>query len=256
MAKMKKKTFREKMKYYLFSKQNVFVWIFLVIMSFFKRGNIYRSHGTHLISGYPGSGKTLLANALIQDIDKTKYFCLSNIKEFNDVKTFDIKEIFKNNEMVKQFPLTDEKGRKLYAIIFDEINLNFNKRLNRRADYNDIFLGLIEFLVTHRHQGVPRVYFIGQKLELQDTQLQSLFKYQHDIIRTNKKPFYWLYKQNKFVTWAPKKLGIVNRVKDLDDSFIEFNYDGFKIKRYHLETYNTHALADNYKQLPFATLKP
>ena len=253
--KKKKRTLKEKLKYYIFSKQNVFVWLFKIIIGLFRKPSIYRAQGTHFISAYPGMGKTLLMNKLIQDTDKEKYFFLSNMKEFDGVQQFNISDIFKDNTQVKQFPLLDQQGRQLYGVIFDEINLSFNKRLNRKSDYNDLFIGLIEFLVSHRHQGVPRVYFIGQKLELQDTQLISLFKYQHDIIRCKRFPFYWFYKEYNVINYIPRKLHIVNRVKSIDNDFIELNLDKVKIIKRDLQTYNTKALANNYENLPFVETK-
>lgn len=154
---------------------------------------------------------------------------------------------FSQRSTNKIIPNNWRKGRKLYGIIFDEINREFNRRNNRQREYNEAFTGLIEFLVSHRHQDVPRVYFIGQKLELQDTQLQSLFKYQHDIIRTTRRPKYWFYKDKKHLEFIPTKLDIVNRVKSIDDEFIELNCVRCKITRENLETYNTKALADEYK---------
>ena len=157
--------------------------------------------------------------------------------------------MFKKGKQVKKFPTTDEKGRKIYAVIFDEINLEFNRRMNRTREYNELFIGLIEFLVSHRHQGIPRIYFIGQKLDLQDKQLQSLFKFQHEIIDTKRRYKYWYYHLFSFLK-IPRKLTIVNRVKNLEDDFIELNLDKIKIERSSLLTYNTLALANNYEKLP------
>lgn len=230
--------------------RNIISFIGRWILSWFqKKGSIYRALGAHFISGYPGSGKTLLCNQLIQTIDKDKYFCLSSIKEFDGVDSFKLSDIFKKGKQVAKFPKVDSKGRKLYAIIFDEINLEFNRRMNRTREYNELFIGLIEFLVSHRHQGVPRVYFIGQKLDLQDTQLQSLFKFQHEIIDTRRRYKYWFYHLFDFLK-IPVKIGVVNRVKNLEDEFIEINYDKIKIDRSSLLTYNTTALADTYEALP------
>jgi len=248
---MRKKKKQNILKYLFFSKRNVFVWLWLIIKGLFAKGSIYHNNGAHLISGYPGSGKTLLMNQIKNEIDSEKYFMLANIKEFDGVKTFKLEEIFSNGEQIRSFPTTDEKGRKLYAVIFDEINLQFNRRMNKSTDYNNLFIGLIEFLVSHRHQDVPRVYFIGQKLELQDGQLQSLFKYQHDIVRTRRWPAYWYYKQNKKnkVIYIPRKIDVVNRVKSIDDEFIELNIQRIKIQRESLLTYNTKALGEQYGQL-------
>ena len=248
---MRKKKKQNIFKYLFFSKRNVFVWLWLIIKGLFAKGSIYHNNGAHLISGYPGSGKTLLMNQIKNEIDNDKYFMLSNIKEFDGVKTFNINDIFANGEQIRSFPTIDEKGRKLYGVIFDEINLQFNRRMNKNTEYNNLFVGLIEFLVSHRHQDVPRVYFIGQKLELQDGQLQSLFKYQHDIVRTRRTPAYWYYKQNKQnkIVYIPKKIDVVNRVKSIDDDFIELNIQRIKIQRESLLTYNTKALGEQYGQL-------
>ena len=248
MAKKKKKK-QNIFKYLFFSKQNIFTWLILIIKGLFSRGSIYHANGAHLISGYPGSGKTLFMNQLRNEIDSEKYFFLSNIKEFDGVGTFNLEDIFANGEQIRSFPTVDEKGRKIYAVIFDEINLQFNRRMNKSKEYNDLFMGLVEFLVSHRHQDVPRVYFIGQKLELQDGQLQSLFKYQHDIIRTKRFPAYWYYKQNKKVVYIPRKIDIVNRVKSIDDEFLELNMQRIKIERRSLTTYNTKALGEQYSKL-------
>lgn len=197
----------------------------------------------------PGAGKTLLMNKIIQETDSNKYFFLSNINEFKGVKTFNINDLFNNNKQVKSIPTIDNKGRKLYAIIFDEINLTFNRRNNKQTAYNAIFTGLIEFLVSHRHQNIPRVYFLGQKLELQDTQLQSLFKFQHDIIYTKRKHKFWYFKQFNSIEKIPVKLNIVNRVKNLNDEFIEYNFVKQKIFKYDLLTFNTKALGNIYLNL-------
>lgn len=237
-------------RYYLFSKQNIFTYLFNVIKSIFARQSILYAKGTHFISAYPGGGKTLLMSHIINDIDKSKYFFISNMAEFNDSKTIDIEKIFFDNKQNFSIPTKDEYGRTLYAIIFDEINLNFNKRLNRKTTYNDIFIGLVEFLVSHRHQDIPRIYFIGQKLELQDTQLISLFKYHHDIIKCKRWPFYWFYKENKYIDFIPRKLVIDNYVKDFNDTFLLLSTKKVKIKETDLKSYDTKYLGNLYKSLP------
>lgn len=243
---------KEKKRKLIFSKRNIFTWLVAIIKYLLHREGILHAQGSHIITGYPGSGKTLIANKVINDVDRSKYFFLSNIAEFDGVDTFDIDELFNDTTQQKSLPLKDQYGRRLYGIIFDEINLTFNKRLNRKSSYNDIFIGLIEFLVSHRHQGVPRVYFIGQKLELQDTQLQSLFKYQHDILKTKRAPKYWFYYDNGCISMIPRKLIIMNRIKsqEAQDQFIDYKKTRIKIKEKDLTSYNTKALAMNYLTLP------
>lgn len=238
------------LKYYFAKDRNVFKWFIKVIVSLFRGGDILHAEGSHIITAYPGGGKTLLMNHLINEVDNKKYFFLSNLKEFDFCDSFKIDEMFKDGKQIASFPTVDEHGRKLYGIIFDEINLNFNKRENKKSAYNDIFVGLVEFIVSHRHQDVPRIYFIGQKLELQDTQLQSLFKYHHDIFRSKRFPKYWYYKENNFIKYIPYKLKILHRVKALDDQFIEVGKSKVKITMTDLITYDTKYLGHLYKKLP------
>ena len=241
----------------IFHRRNIFTWFWNVLKYLFYKEGLLHANGTHIITAYMGGGKTLLMNKIINDVDRSKYFFLSNIKEFDDVATFDISELFDDTTQKKSIPLKDQYGRRLYGVIFDEINLQFNKRLNRRSDYNDLFIGLVEFLVSSRHQGIPRVYFIGQKLELQDTQLQSLFKYQHDIIKTKRFPKYWFYYDNGYISMIPRKLVIQHRVKsrEVQDEFIDYRKQKVKIVEKDLTTYKTNALALNYINLPKLEVK-
>ena len=118
------------------------------------------------IVGYGSNvGKTLLMEKIIKEVDAKKYFFITNIDEFynENVYHYNVFGLFYESKQIKRLPIKDEKGRKLYGLILDEINLKYNRRLNRSKDYNNSFVGLIELLVTHRHQKIPRVYFIGQK---------------------------------------------------------------------------------------------
>lgn len=228
--------------------KNIFKFIFLRFKALFYREDVFHAPGSHLITAYPGGGKTLKMNQIINEVDREKYFFLSNIKEFDGVKSFDILDMFKNGEQVKRFPTVDDKGRKIYGVVFDEINLNFNRRMNRTKEYNEAFVGLIEFVVSHRHQDIPRIYFIGQKLDLQDTQLQSLFVYWHDIIKKKQRYKYWYYYKYSFCK-IPVKLTIENWKKCNNEEYQFLNKQKHKISERDLTTYNTKALAENYKNL-------
>ena len=237
---------------YIFSKRNIFVWFVLVIISLIKRlftSDIIHNNGSHIINAYPGGGKTLLASHIIGSVDNEKYFFISNMAEFpgyENVYTFNLLDIFKDGEQIASFPTHDYKGRELYGIIFDEINLSFNRRMNRTTEYNDVFIGLVEFIVTHRHQDVPRLYFLGQKLELQDTQLQSLFKYQHDIIKCKRWPRFNPYNLSGDLIFYPYKLKIINRVKAENDEFLEIGKQKVKISLEDCQKYNTKYLGKTY----------
>lgn len=231
----------------------MFICLWHWLINLFSRLSVYHRRGSHIITGYPGSGKTLLMNKLINQVPCDKYFFITNINEFKqeNVVQYNVFDLFAKNQQVKKLPILDYKGRKLYAVILDEINLKFNRRLNRTTDYNNSFVGLIEFIITHRHQKIPRIYFIGQKLELQDTQLQSLFKYWHNIIFNKQKPIYQYYKRdNKYIV-APKKLYLENYIKGLYDEYQQLDIiDQIKITFFDLESYNTYGLADTYDELP------
>ena len=248
----KKKEDQKKKNY----RNHIFFWAICFwhwLKNLFNRLSIYHRKGSHFIGGYPGAGKTLFMNKLVNEVPKDKYFFITNINEFrqDNVNQYNIFDMFINSQQVSKLPIKDHKNRKLYGVILDEINLKYNRRLNRTKNYSNSFVGLIEFIITHRHQKVPRIYFIGQKLELQDTQLQSLFKYYHNIIFNKQKPIYQYYKRdNKYIV-APKKLFIENFVKGLADEYEQLDdIDKIKITFEDLESYNTFGLAETYEELP------
>ena len=230
---------------------------FLSIKSLFNRPSMLKAPGAHFIAGFPGSGKTLLMNSIINEYDASKYFFLCNMGEFSgqeNVYSFKIEEVFNEQKQVRSFPTVDHLGRKLAGVIFDEINLNFNRRANKQRDYNSLFIGLIEFLVSHRHQGVPTIWFIGQKLALQDGQLQLLFKYYHDILYTSRLPSYWIYKtakQDDLIVWLPRKIKYNNYTKNFQDEFVLANkrIKKRKFRKKDFLTYNTRYLGEEYKTL-------
>lgn len=232
---MKKKTIIKRLK---------FNWLRIKLYFKRKKGPLH-AYGTHIISGYMGSGKTLLMSHIINTVDKEKYFFYSNQQQFNqeNITYFDIEKLFNGGEQIAKLPLKDERGRICYGVIFDEINFNFNRRLNRNKNYNELFIPLINFIVSSRHQGINRVYFIGQKLELQDTQLQSLFLWNHDIIYTRKKYSFPHFLNTEKMELLPKKLILLNRIKADNDTFVvkskqrikftynDFNYDTFALRK-------------------------
>lgn len=253
MAKVKcyRKEIGEKFFPYYFGKiKNIFYYIVYIIKNLFNRGDLLHATGSHIITGYPGSGKTLMASHLINSVDNSKYFFYTNIDEFHqeNVKVIKLDELFNDKKQARKLATRDDKGRYLYGLILDEINLNFNRRINRTADYTNLFIGLIEMVVTHRHQHIPRLYFIGQKLELQDGQLISLFQYQHDIIKTKKRYRYWKYYDDK-AQRIPVKIKYITRLKDNADTFQDFEKSKVKINWLDLKAYNTFGMASQYAKL-------
>lgn len=241
--------------YYLGKVKNIFKYIYNILKNMFKKSDLLYLTGSHIITGYQGSGKTLLTNYIINNFDTTKYFWYTNIDEFkqNNIKVIDIKELFREKKQVKRLATRDENGRVLAGVILDEINREFNKRVNQTREYTDLFIGLIEMVVSMRHQHIPRFYFIGQKLDLQDTQLISLYQYQHDIIRTRKRFRYWKYYQDK-AQKIPTKSYVMHRLKALDEQgheyFKDYKRGKYKYTWFDLESYNTFGMANEYKNLP------
>lgn len=256
MARLRKQ-FKISKKHYYFSKlKNIFKYIYNILKNLFQRSSCLYATGSHIITGYPGSGKTLLMNKIINNVDSEKYFFYTNIDEFNqnNVYKIDLDKIFNDKKQVAKLPTKDKKGRYLYGLILDEINLNFNRRVNQSRDYTNLFIGLIEMVITHRHQNIPRLYFIGQKLDLQDGQLITLFKYQHDIVKSTKHFRYWRY-YTEHLEKVPVKLKVLNRVKDIDDNFVEMDYTKVKINWCDLVSYNTFGLKNVYENLPVYKLE-
>lgn len=241
--------------YYFGKIKNIFKYIYNVFRNMFKSNDIMTCPGSHIVTGYQGAGKTLLVNHIINNFDNTKYFFYTNIDEFKqeNIKVIDIKELFEGKKQVKKLATIDERGRVLGAVILDEINREFNKRANKTTEYNDLFIGLIEMVVTMRHQRIPRFYFIGQKLELQDNQLMALYQYQHDIIKTRKRFRYWKYYQ-KSAQRIPVKSFVIHRLKVRDDKgqeyFMDYKRGRYKYNWYDLESYNTFGMASSYDKLP------
>jgi len=147
----------------------IFLWFFF---KYLLRRPIDKN-GIHCISGRTGSGKTLLASVISRKLSEQGITVYSNSRFNNRVKTFDITDHFDDFEIKK--PL--ENG----VVVFDEIQKDFNKRLNQRGEYNSVFIPLVEWLTTHRHHGIKKVYFITQSWDRLDVQLQDLIHRVHFV---------------------------------------------------------------------------
>lgn len=237
---------------YLLGKNNIFKYVFYWIKDLFnKKNSCLYNYGTHLISGFPGAGKTLLSNYIINTVEREKYFFYTTKEQYagDNIYYLPLEKLFNEKQQKYSIPVIDDKGRHLYGVIMDEINLHFNKRNNRTTEYNDQFIGLVEFIVSHRHQNIKRIYFLGQKLELQDTQLQSLFMYHHFIKKKKIKRPYQLFKESGYIKIVPKKLIVENFNRNELNEYVSIGKEKIKINRLHLETYNTSFLNEYYKEL-------
>lgn len=256
MKKKKEKKIKEK-RYKIFQSLYLtfqFKWMWKWLKGLFKKKDLMYAQGVHFISGYMGSGKTLYASHIINQYDKNKYFFLTNIPEFKqeNVYLFNIRDYFGNRKQIKRFPLVDGKGRKLISIIFDEINLDFNRRENRSNEYNEIFIGLTKFLLSLRHQGIHSCYFIGQFKSYQDTQLATAFKYWHNIIYSEIGAF---YKEQYVLADKGKKLKLLIKYLYMEDyqstgnEEEPFNFLNISIRKVNYNDYLTYDTFGLRKQI-------
>lgn len=215
-----------------------------------RRTNILHYNGLHLIAGGTGSGKTLLSsiilNKIIPDNDSNNAFFWSNIDQYdkNKTKILNLNDVFYDGEQQKRLYNRGCKG-----MILDEINLNFNRRNNGKKSYNDVFMGLIELSITHRHQGIPRIYYIGQSEELQDIQLQHIFRYKH-VVKKRSKWSYYFYNVDGVIMTIPKYLIVTSYIKNDNREWIFAKRQKIKITIADLEKYNTFGFSNRLLDKP------
>lgn len=208
--------------------------------------------GIHFVEGPTGVGKTLYLNHTARTLINKDGFVLSNRDQFyhKNIFAFDTSEVWNDGEMKFRLPYYIDDIGKCKGLIFDEINKTFNRRLNRYLSYNDIFIPLVDWAVGHRHDQIPRLYFIGQALELQDTQIQSIMYYKHKI-RSKKHYWYYFWKEELLLVKAPKKLRIKHFIKDDETGdFVKFATTTVKLSIDDLITFNTHGFASDHAGLP------
>ena len=244
-----------------------------------KPGLLY-SPGVHMITGPSGSGKTLIMNIVLLNILRLSGFAWANMDEFkNDhVKVFDIDELFKDGK--QQFRLDkkmwfshwvddlEHPGNKkdigkyefCKAVVIDELNARFNRRMNRQTDYNDVFVPMIKFTVTHRHQIADRLYFIGQSLLLQDGQIQAILKVRHDI-RSSKRWRYYFFREKGKMLYLPKKIIVEHYMNTGVDQlgniiWTKARYKSkIKVKPKYFESYDHQAFDKLFDGLPIYSQK-
>lgn len=158
--------------------------------------NILFADGVHFFVALQGGGKSTLAFELIerlriktgkgsyvnadfelpkQDQITKKYYTWHT--RFNLLDFFNIQETEINSIKVSQLK---RFNRNFDNIVLDEWLTEMNHRLNKTKGYNNIFMGLISMIAEMRHQRIRRIYVLSQ-IDNTDTQLLSMFKYQHEI---------------------------------------------------------------------------
>jgi len=158
--------------------------------------NILFADGVHFFVALQGGGKSTLAFELIerlriktgkgsyvnadfelpkQDQITKKHYTWHT--RFNLLDFFNIEETEINSIKVSQLK---RFNRNFDNIVLDEWLTEMNHRLNKTKGYNNIFMGLISMIAEMRHQRIRRIYVLSQ-IDNTDTQLLSMFKYQHEI---------------------------------------------------------------------------
>ena len=191
----------------------LFIWHWL---KFIFTSQIMRP-GIHAITGDTGSGKTLLASIISTRFAKNGRKVYANSAFNKRVKVFNLNDIFDNMDMISD-ELIKKDDEPPKVVIFDEIQRDFNKRMNRKREYNDIFIPLIEWLATHRHNGITHVYFITQSWNRLDIQLQDFIQRVH-MVTGRKRPSFAVWLRDK--KWRPivrpyKILFYSRRKKDME----------------------------------------
>lgn len=221
----------------------------VIYYKFFKRReNILHLPGIHFIGGSTGSGKTLLSSLIINNIcdKKSDNFFWTNIDQYDkeNTKAFEFNDVIQNGKLIKRLDNYYCQG-----LVIDEANLMFNRRINNRTSYNDLFLGLQQLLVSHRHLGIPRVYLIGQHFELQDIQLQRDVRYIHRVA-SKKRYSYNIYLDQKKIKKRPIKIYVKTFYKNDSDMLIPIKKQKIKVSYEDLKRYNTFGFLEYFKELP------
>lgn len=247
-------------KIFKWLKRSYIGFILAIIKRWLKaRPNILFGEGVHFITAPSGGGKTLLSNFIIRTITgRYGGFFWVNMNQYDEkiTETFDLDKLIQKGE--QKYRLNKEiefNGGKKYSrgVVVDELNARFNRRMNKTAEYNLIFIPLVKFVVTHRHAGHNRIYLLGQFN--QDTQIMEVLKYKH-IVSPSKGYFYYYWKEKEKLVLAPKKLLVESFIRsnetDASGNYIWYSANKQKIKVTVelLETYNTHAFEEIFKDLP------
>lgn len=212
-AKLKTESIRKKKIFYL--------WIFPIafILSIIKMWltEPIRRRGLHAIIGDTGDGKTMTANILSRELHANGWTVFSN-SQFNDiVHEFDIDKFFKDGKQI----------RPLYncVLILDEIQHEFNKRMNKTKEYNDVFVPFIKMVTTHRHDGIVKIYFLTQAWDNLDVQIQRLIHRVH-IVKARQFPslYEWLRKDSFKTTIRPTAIKVNSFRKD---AFMTSDYEKY-----------------------------
>src|SRR5690606_29871511 len=171
------------------------------------RDSLYAT-GIHAFIAPPGGGKSSLAYQIADtlrlktgkgssfntDLEKPRFDKLTgNYIQYHRVfemfDKFGIEEVTNSRGETRTIATLREKfdANFLEALFFDEFISALNRRNNKSADYNGVFLAIFNLLVHKRHinkseldRGIERIYFI-QQIDAFDGLLDKSIDYKHEI---------------------------------------------------------------------------
>lgn len=224
-----------------------------------NKTNILVSHGVHSVVALMGGGKTLLSNMLVQDMLPPGKFVYVVDRALTDALGdgravyVDLWACYRDGKQIYRLP-TRVGDRQCYGIVLDEITKYFNRRNNKFGNYNDKFLGLVEMIISLRHQGINRIWILSQSYDNIDVQLMRLIKYKH-IIYASRRYNYDAYLATQKLLYVPRQLKIVSQIRTDTDEYESVLCQVLDVDyKRHICTYNHRALEDEYNQLPLLTL--
>lgn len=209
---------------------------------------ILHAEGMHYIEGFTGAGKTLLAFHIVHEkramIGKNSYIS-APFDLTHKHKVFKMGDYFGDGKIKKRFD-----NRKYATVVFDELHRDFNRRQNKKTEYNDVFVPAINYFTIHRHQGFRNLYFISQ-LE-SDTQLMSIMRFRHKVY-LKKSPLFWhwLFTGKKRV--IPKKWYIETMQKTPNDEWVLVKQWKKRVNVALLDVFDTHAYRHDLDDVPYDT---
>jgi hypothetical protein len=158
-------------------------------------------NGVHFITALMGGGKSSLIYDVIEEIrrntgkssyvnadfEKIKYDDVAeksylHHQKFELTEFFDMSNIKKNDEETGQIKISQKKkfNRNFDSIVLDEWLSEMNHRNNKKSDYNNIFLALMNMIAHMRHQKMKRIFVLSQ-MSTTDVQLMTMFSFIHEI---------------------------------------------------------------------------
>ena len=117
-----------------------------IILDLFRKSNILYCKGTHIITGYPGSGKSLLMSHIINNVDKNKYDKLIQFYIFNE----------KDYNYFRKISIVNYQSKNFYvgSFIYDELDKTIYQSDNvaRNDEYKEIYNNFFELLNIKKGQ--------------------------------------------------------------------------------------------------------